>query len=79
MTAAIENLREAQERAVSVRPRVGGFPVLARMLHEAGVHRNECFLSAAQSVYITDLSPVVQQTTPVTSGLIDVTITTNTP
>ncbi len=72
MTTAIENLQSAQARAMSVRPKAGGFPVLAKVLHEAGVHRNEWFLPAAQSVYITDLGPVVRQGAPIASGLIDV-------
>jgi uncharacterized protein YbcV (DUF1398 family) len=72
MTAAIDNLQSAQARAMAVRPKVGGFPVLAKVLHEAGVHRNEWFLPAAQSVYLTDLGPVVQQGEPLATGLLDV-------
>jgi uncharacterized protein YbcV (DUF1398 family) len=54
MTTAIENLHSAQARAMSIRPKAGGFPVLAKVLHLAGVHRNEWFLPAAQSVYVAD-------------------------
>jgi len=72
MTAATENLQSAQARAMSIRPKAGGFPVLAKVLHEAGVHRNEWFLPAAQSVYLTDLGPVVQQGPPIATGLLDV-------
>jgi uncharacterized protein YbcV (DUF1398 family) len=71
MTAAIENLQSALARAMSVRPKARGFPVLAKVLHEAGVHRNEWFLPAAQSVYLTDLGPVVQQGVPIATGLLD--------
>jgi len=38
MTTAIENLQSAQARAMSIRPKAGGFPVLAKVLHLAGVH-----------------------------------------
>ena len=72
MITAIENLQSAQARAVSIRPKAGGFPVLAKVLHQAGVHRNEWFLPAAQSVYVTDLGPVVQQGTPIATGSLDV-------
>ncbi len=69
---AIENLQSAQAHAMSIRPRVGGFPVLAKVLHEAGVRRNEWFLPAAESVYLTDLGPVVQQGEPIATGTLDV-------
>jgi uncharacterized protein YbcV (DUF1398 family) len=72
MTTATENLQSALARAMSVRPKAGGFPVLAKVLHDAGVHRNEWFLPAAQSLYFTDLGPVVQQGPPVATGLLDV-------
>jgi uncharacterized protein YbcV (DUF1398 family) len=71
MSRAIENLQAAQQRAVSIRPKVGGFPVLAEVLRQAGVHRNEWFLPAAESLYLTDDGPVVQQGTPLATGLVD--------
>jgi uncharacterized protein YbcV (DUF1398 family) len=46
--------------------------VLAKVLHQAGVHRNEWFLPAAQSLYITDLGTVVQQGKPIATGSLDV-------
>jgi uncharacterized protein YbcV (DUF1398 family) len=46
--------------------------VLAKVLHQAGVHRNEWFLPAAQSLYVTDLGAVVQQGTPIATGSLDV-------
>ncbi|MEJ0014317.1 MAG: DUF1398 family protein [Actinomycetota bacterium] len=72
MSKAIENLITAQTRAMSIRPKVGGFPVLAKVLHEAGVRSNEWFLPSLQSIYLTDLGPVVQQGTPLATGLVDV-------
>ena len=47
MTTAIENLQSAQAHAISIRPQAGGFPVLAKVLHQAGVRRNEWFLPDA--------------------------------
>jgi uncharacterized protein YbcV (DUF1398 family) len=45
---------------------------LARVLHDAGVYRNEWLLPAAQSIYYTGLGPVVQQETPIATGLLGV-------
>ncbi len=72
MSDAIEKLQTAQAYAMSVRPAVGGFPVLAKVLHEAGVRANEWHLPSAQSIYLTDLGPVVRQGEPIASGLLDV-------
>jgi uncharacterized protein YbcV (DUF1398 family) len=72
VSKATENVETAQQRALSLRPKVGGFPVLAEVLRQAGVHRNEWFLPAAQSLYLTDDGPVVQQGTPLLTGLVDV-------
>jgi uncharacterized protein YbcV (DUF1398 family) len=72
MSAAIENLQQAQNHAMSIRPKVGGFPVLAEVLRQAGVRRNHWFLPAAESLYLTDLGPVVSQGIPLVSGLVDV-------
>jgi uncharacterized protein YbcV (DUF1398 family) len=72
MSKAIENLQAAQARAMSVRPKVGGFPILAETLRQAGVMRNEWFLPACQSLYFTKAGPVVSAGTPLTSGTEDV-------
>lgn len=50
----------AQRRAAEIRPAVGGFPVTAEVLRQAGIRRNEWTLPAAQSVYLTDAGAVVQ-------------------
>ncbi|CAN5704780.1 DUF1398 domain-containing protein [soil metagenome] len=70
--AAIENLRAAREFAAAVRPTTGGFPYLAEAMSRAGVHRNEWHLPSMQSLYLTNLGPVVEQGTPLESGLCDV-------
>jgi len=72
MSKAIENLQAAQQRAMAVRPKVGGFPYLAETLHRAGVTRNLWFLPACQSLYLTQDGPVVTQGTPLVSGTADV-------
>jgi|SRR5579862_9709605 len=72
MSKAIENLQAAQQRAMSARPKVGGFPYLAESLRRAGVKRNFWFLPACESLYLTELGPVVTQGTPLVTGTVDV-------
>ena len=72
MSKAIENLHVAQRRALAMRPKVGGFPYLAETLRSAGVTRNQWFLPACQSVYMTDAGPVVMQGIPLMSGTAEV-------
>jgi uncharacterized protein YbcV (DUF1398 family) len=72
MSAAIENLQAAQQRAMAGRPKVGGFPYLAETLRRAGVKRNLWYLPACQSVYLTDQGPVVTLGAPLVSGTADV-------
>jgi uncharacterized protein YbcV (DUF1398 family) len=61
MNEAVDNLQAAQQRGLAIRPKVGGFPVLAAVLLEAGVRRNRWILPAGQSIYWTDLGSVVSQ------------------
>ena len=61
MSKALENLIEAQKFAMSIRPKVGGFPVLAEALRQAGVTRNLWSLPSCQSIYLTKYGSVVQQ------------------
>lgn len=72
MSTATDAVGAAQAHAMTIRPEVGGFPVLAEVLRRAGVHRNDWFLPSAQSVYVTDLGTVVEQGEPVIRGLHDV-------
>ena len=55
-----------------IRPKVAGFPYLAETLRRAGVTRNLWFLPACESLFLTELGPVVTQNTPLVSGMIDV-------
>ncbi len=72
MSKAIENLQAAQQRAMAIRPKVGGFPYLAEALRQAGVTRNLWFLPACESLYLTNDGPVVTQGAPLVSGMADV-------
>lgn len=72
MSKAIENLKQAQSYAMSIRPKVGGFPYLAEALRLAGVTKNEWYLPSCQSVYITKFGPVVSQGTPLVMGMHDI-------
>jgi len=72
MSKAIENLQAAQQRAMAIRPKVGGFPYLAETLRQAGVTRNLWFLPACQSIFLTNDGPVVTQAAPLVSGTVDV-------
>ena len=42
-------LIEAQKYAMSIRPKTGGFPVLAEVLRQAGVQMNRWSLPSCQS------------------------------
>jgi uncharacterized protein YbcV (DUF1398 family) len=72
MSQAIENLQAAQARAMSGRPKVGGFPYLAETLRRAGVIRNRWTLPACQSLYLTQSGPVVSVGTPLASATTDI-------
>jgi uncharacterized protein YbcV (DUF1398 family) len=69
---AIENLQAAMTRAMAIRPKVGGFPVLAETLRQAGVRRNIWHLPSAQSLYLTDHGAVMNLGTPLTTGFTNV-------
>jgi uncharacterized protein YbcV (DUF1398 family) len=72
MSKAIESLQQAQQRAMAIRPKVGGFPYLAETLRRAGVTRNVWSLPACQSLFLTENGPVIIQGTPLLSGPADV-------
>jgi uncharacterized protein YbcV (DUF1398 family) len=72
MSRAIENLQQAMERAAAIRPKVGGFPYLAKAVRQAGVTRNVWTLPACQNIFLTKSGPVVLQGTPLITGAADV-------
>ncbi len=63
-----EKLIEAQKYALSIRPKIGGFPVLAEVLRQAGIQNNHWSLPSCQSIYLMKEGSVVQQVTPLVSG-----------
>jgi uncharacterized protein YbcV (DUF1398 family) len=72
MSKAIDNLTEAMKFAGANRPRVGGFPYLAEVLRKAGVTRNVWSLPSCQSLYMTQVGPVIMQGAPLVNGAVDV-------
>jgi uncharacterized protein YbcV (DUF1398 family) len=72
VSTAIEKLQTAQQRAMAIRPKVGGFPFLAETLRRAGVTNNLWYLPACQSLYLTESGPVISLGTPLVSGTVDV-------
>jgi len=68
MTKLTDKLTEVQKYAMSIRPNVGGFPVLAEVLRQAGVQMNRWSLPSCQSVYLLKEGSVVQQGTPLVTG-----------
>lgn len=72
MSKAVENLLKAQQFAMSIRPKVGGFPHLAEALRRAGITRNIWNLPSCQSIYLTDHGPVVSQGAPLVNTTVDV-------
>lgn len=72
MSKAIDNLNGAMKAAVAIRPRVGGFPYLAEVLRKAGVRRNIWSLPSCQSLFLTEVGPVVMQGKPLVEGMVDV-------
>lgn len=72
MTNLTTKLTEALKFAMSIRPKVGGFPVLAEVLRSAGVQSNRWTLPACQAVYQMKEGSVVQQGTPLVSGVFEI-------
>ena len=69
MKNALDALIEAQKFAMSTRPRIGGFPYLAEVLRRAGVQKNIWSLPSCQALYIMDAGNIVQQGTPLVTGM----------
>lgn len=69
MNKAIDNLNQAMKHAMAIRPKVGGFPVLAEVLRQAGVTKNTWHLPSCQSLYQTKFGPVINQGHPLLDGM----------
>src|SRR4051812_26263200 len=72
MSEAVENLKAAMQRGAAIRPKEGGFPYLAETLRRAGVRRNVWALPACQALFLTDKGPVMMQSSPLSTGAMDV-------
>ena len=72
MSKAVDNLLKAQQFAMSIRPKIGGFPYIAEVLRKAGVTRNIWNLPSCQSIYLTLDGPVVTQCTSLVNTPTDV-------
>ncbi|EOQ96842.1 hypothetical protein LEP1GSC195_1753 [Leptospira wolbachii serovar Codice str. CDC] len=69
MSTITTRLTDAQKFAMSIRPKVGGFPVLAEVLRNAGVVTNRWSLPSCQAIYYLKEGSVVQQGTPLVTGV----------
>ncbi|GBF51232.1 phage-like protein [Leptospira ryugenii] len=74
MSNLVTRLTEAQKHAMSIRPKVGGFPVLAEVLSQAGVIMNRWNLPSCQSIYRMQGGCVIQQGTPILTGIHEIPI-----
>lgn len=72
MSQAVKNLIEAQKFALSIRPKVGGFPYLAEVMRQAGITRNLWSLPSCQAIYLTQYGQVVSQMPPLLDSVQDV-------
>ncbi len=72
MSKAVENLLKAQQFAMKIRPKVGGFPYLAEALRKAGITRNIWNLPSCQSIYLTEYGSVVSQGIPLINTTVDI-------
>ncbi|MDR2832905.1 MAG: DUF1398 family protein [Streptococcaceae bacterium] len=71
----IQKLQAAFQKTEQIRPKVGGFPVLAAVLKEAGAKKNIWQLPSGQSIFImNDGNSVVIQNEPLIKGMKDVPI-----
>lgn len=69
MNDILNKLTEAQKLAMSIRPQIGGFPVLAEVLRQAGALINRWSLPSCQSIYLMNNNEaIVQQGTPLITG-----------
>jgi len=68
MSNLIDHLNQTFKYAFSIRPKVGGFPVMAEVLRAAGVEKNLWTLPSCQSIYKMKNGSVVNQGAPLVTG-----------
>lgn len=73
MNLSMIKLSEAFQFAISIKPKVDGFPVLAEVLRQAGVKRNIWSLPSCQSIYVMDIGNIVNQGSPLVVGMSEIT------
>ncbi|MVN85155.1 DUF1398 domain-containing protein [Deinococcus sp. HMF7620] len=64
----LDRLEVAQQRAATIRPKVGGFPYLAECLRQVGVQRVDCDVPAFSMLYVTAEGSVLEQGPPLAQG-----------
>lgn len=72
MSKNVEHLMNEIKYALSIRPKVGGFPVLAEVMRKAGVQHNFWQLPSCQSIYVMKEGSVVIQNANLVSGPNDI-------
>lgn len=72
MNGAQQKLQAAIQYAMVNRPKVSGFPFLAECLRQAGVEKNIWTLPGSQSIYMMKDVVLIQQGTPLVSGIVEV-------
>jgi len=72
MSSLITKLTEAQNYAMSIKPKVGGFPHLANALFKSGILLNRWQLPSCQSIYFMEEGQVVQQGPTLVTGTLEV-------
>lgn len=72
MKTNLETLTNALSKALSIRPKVGGFPVMAKVLYLAGVETNQWFLPSCNAIYTFQNEAIMQQGTPLIQGFITI-------
>lgn len=72
MSKAVENIQKAQKYAMSIRPKVGGFPYLAEAFRKAGISQNIWNLPSCQSIYLTKYGSVACQGTPLVNEAVEI-------
>ncbi len=68
MSDVFQQLNDLMTRALTIRPHVGGFPVMAEVLRQGGIILNRWTLPSCQSIYVMKRGSVVKVGTPLVTG-----------
>ena len=72
MSKAVENLLKVQQFAMSIRPKVGGFPYLAEALRKAGFKIDKRSVSLHSPIKALGVHPVTVKLEPEVSATVKV-------